>query len=127
MIYMYDMIWYDMIWWYILINNYIYHELQSMAMSLYTTRANGINVLLYSKLHGIFGINQFPHFFLINFRKMFSHLLLFFTTNRIWSDKPTSRGTNQMQYYKRPQCEPIRQCHPQLSPLQFLDDIETTG
>ena len=35
-----------------------------MAMSLYTTRANGINVLLYSKLHGIFGINQFPHFLL---------------------------------------------------------------
>ena len=48
-----------------------------MAMSLYTTRANGINVLLYSKLHGIFGINQFPHFLLINFRKMFTIFFCF--------------------------------------------------
>ena len=55
-------------------------------MSSYTTRANGIIVILYRQTRYFWCcvVKQLPDFSLIHFSKTFSHFV--FTTNRIWSD-----------------------------------------
>ena len=56
----------------------------SLYMSSYTTRANGITVLLYRQIRYFWCcvVKQLPNFLLIHFSKTFSHFV-FFITNRI--------------------------------------------
>ena len=59
-----------------------------LVMSSYTTRANGIIVLLYKQTRYFCCcvVKQLPDFLLIHFSKTFSHFVFFHYTNRIWSD-----------------------------------------